>query len=119
MRGENDKELAKIKAKAELKMQQLRLQAELVQKKMEVEQKKMELEQRKMDNDFWLQMARMGHPQMDPAEAGSSSIAHSNTAASGSGYSEVGSVTPSSHSNDALQFDPDLEFYSTYDLNQQ
>lgn len=69
-----------------------------------------------MDNEFWLQMAWMGHPQMGP-EASSSSIVHSNAAASESGISDVGSVMPLSHSNDSLQFDSNLEFFSTYDFN--
>jgi hypothetical protein len=109
VKGENDKELAKIKAKTEVKIQQMKLRAELTQKKLELAQKK-------MDNEFQLQMAWMGHPQMGPAytQASSSSMIHSNRAASGSGFSDVASVTSSSHS---IQHDPELEFYSTYDLD--
>jgi len=76
-RGGNDKALAKIKAKADLKMQQLKLKAELVQKK--------------MDHDFQLQMARMGCFQTQP-EAGPSSMGMGMFS---SGYSEAGSTTPS------------------------
>ena len=57
VKGENNKLLARIKAKAELKMQQMKFWAELAQQK--------------LDNDFWLQMAQMGHGY---SEAGSSSM---------------------------------------------
>ena len=74
-----------------------------------------------MDNNFRLQMAQMGHPQMGTYTEGRSSSMHSNAAASGSGYSDVGSVTPSSYSTDTLQLDHDLEFFSQnsgYGFNQ-
>jgi hypothetical protein len=103
VKGENDKVLAKIKAKAEVKMQQMKLRAELAQQK--------------LDNDFRLQMARMGHAY---SEAGSSGMVRSNTAP-GSGYSDAGSVTPSTYSNETPQLDPSLEFFgqnSGYDFNQ-
>jgi hypothetical protein len=95
VKGENDKVLAKIKAKADLKMQQMKLRAELAQKK--------------MDNEFRLQMARMG-------QAGSSSMVHSGS------YSDAGSVTntPSTYSSEIPQLDPSLEFFgqnSGYDFN--
>lgn len=101
VKGENDKVLARIKVKAELKMQQMKLWAELAQQK--------------LNNDFRLQMARMGHGY---SEAGSSSMVHGNMAASGSGYSDAGSATPS---NEMPQLDPSLEFFgqnSGYDFNQ-
>jgi hypothetical protein len=83
-----------------LKMQQMKLWAELVQKK--------------LDNEFRLQMARMG-------QAGSSSTVHSNTVPPSSGYSDAGSVTPSTYSSEMPQLDPSLEFFgqnSGYDFNQ-
>ena len=46
VKGENDKVLARIQAKADLKMQRMKLKAELAQKK--------------LDHDFQLQMARIG-----------------------------------------------------------
>lgn len=106
VKGENDKVLAKIKAKTEVKIQQMKIRAELAQKK--------------LDNEFRLQMARMGHPYSD-AGSGSSTF-HSNTAPPGSGYSDAGSVTPSTYSNEMPQLDPSLEFFSQnseYDFNSQ
>lgn len=103
VKGENDKVLARIKAKSELKMQQMKFRAELAQQK--------------LNNDFRLQMARMGHAS-GYSEAGSSSMVQGNTAASGSGYSDAGSATPS---NEMPQLDPSLEFFgqnSRYDFNQ-
>jgi hypothetical protein len=104
VKGENDKVLARIKAKADVKIQQMKLRAELAQKK--------------LDNEFRLQMARMGH------DAGSSSTVHSNTAPPGSGYSDAGSVTPSAYSSELpvpqVQVDPSLEFFgqsSGYDFH--
>ena len=94
VKGENDKVLAKIKAKTEVKMQQMKLQAKLMQKK--------------LDNKFQLQMTQMGHTYTN---AGSSSMVHSNTAASGSSYSDAGSVTPSTYTNEMPQLDPSLEFF--------
>ena len=92
VKGENDKVLARIKAKVDLKMQGMKLRADLAQKK--------------MDNEFRLQMARMGHAS---AEAGPSSMMYSSAAASSSGYSDAGSATPSTFSND-LQLDQGLDF---------
>ena len=89
-----------------MKIQQMKLWAELAQKK--------------MDNEFQLQMAWMGH------EAGSSSTVHNNTVQAppgGSGYySNAGSVTPSTYSSELpqLQIDLTLEFFgqnSGYDFN--
>jgi hypothetical protein len=98
VKGENDKVLARIKAKADLKMQGMKLQADLAQKK--------------MDNEFYFQMARMGHAS---AEAGPSNMMYSSTATSSSGYSDAGSATPSTFSND-LQLDQGLDF-QVYGLN--
>jgi hypothetical protein len=92
VKGENDKVLVKIQAKADLKMQGMKLQADLVQKK--------------MDNEFHLQMAQMGHAS---AEAGPSNMMYSSVATSSSGYSDAGSATPSTFSND-LQLDQGLDF---------
>jgi hypothetical protein len=106
VKGENDKVLAKIKAKADTKMCQIKLRAEL--------------EQKKMDNNFRLQMAQMGHAYPS-SEVGSNSMVHNNIAAPGSGYS--GSVTPGSTSgyfNKMPQLDLSLEFFgqnSGYDFN--
>jgi hypothetical protein len=131
VKGENDKVLAKIKAKAEVRMQQMKLRAELAQKK--------------LDNEFRLQMARMGHAS---SEAGSSSIVrnapHSGYSDAGSvwmrhasseagpssmpvvrnapcsGYSDAGSVTPSTYSSEMPLLDPSLEFLgqnSGYDFD--
>ena len=52
VKGENDKELARIKAKADVKIQQMKLKAELAQKK--------------LDHEFQLQMARIGCSQTQP-----------------------------------------------------
>jgi hypothetical protein len=76
VKGEKNKVLANIKARAGLKMQQMKLRADLAQKR--------------MDNEFWLQMARMGHVH---TEAGPSSMIHNNMAALSSRYSNAGSVT--------------------------
>jgi hypothetical protein len=91
MKGENDKVLVKIKAKADVKMQRMKLRAELTQKK--------------MDNEFQLQMARIGHTRM-----------HSTVAASSSGYSDTRSesVAPSTYSISEMprsSLDPSLEFF--------
>jgi transcriptional regulator with GAF, ATPase, and Fis domain len=99
-KGEYDKSLARIKAKADLKIEQMKIRAELAQKKMDLAQKK-------MDNDFQLELARMqmGHAYM---MGSSSSIAHNQAAVLGS---DVRSVTP---------IDTDLEFFSqnpTYNFN--
>ena len=65
-----------------------------------------DLAQKKMDNECCLRMAQMGHAS---AEAGPSSTMYSSVAASGSGYSDAGSVTPSTFLND-LQLDQGLNF---------
>lgn len=98
VKGENDKVLVRIKAKADLKMQGMKLRADLAQKK--------------MDNEFRLQMAQMGHAS---AEAGPSNTMYSSAAALSSGYSDAGSATPSTFLND-LKLDQGLDF-QVYGLN--
>ncbi|KAM6491489.1 hypothetical protein JOM56_013058 [Amanita muscaria] len=103
--GENEKALARIKSRGDVKMQRMKLRAELAKKK--------------MDNDLQLQMAQMGAARAMghmSTHAGSSSMVYSNT---GSGsvtpsiysnnvpqLSGSGSVTPSTYSNNMPQLDP-------------
>ncbi|KAM6493203.1 hypothetical protein JOM56_011337 [Amanita muscaria] len=78
--GENEKALARIKSRGDVKMQRMKLRAELAKKK--------------MDNDLQLQMAQMGAARAMghmSTHAGSSSMVYSNTGS--------GSVTPSIYSN--------------------
>ncbi|KIL54793.1 hypothetical protein M378DRAFT_182413 [Amanita muscaria Koide BX008] len=107
--GENEKALARIKSRGDVKMQRMKLRAELAKKK--------------MDNDLQLQMAQMGAARAMGhmyTHAGSSSMVYSNT---GSGsvtpsiysnnvpqLSGSGSVTPSTYSNNMPQLDPSLEY---------
>ena len=97
--GATERELAKICVKT----QQYKLKAELASKKLDMEAKKME-------HKFQLHMAQLGHHQPGPSNF---EISHKTGApSSSSGWSDAGSMMPSTSFAPEIQDMPSFDFYA-------